>query len=203
MLELKDLEGIIQNPPYSPLSFDIPDSVDGSKRRAIFTKLNYFTADGRQTVSNKEQLAFLEVTFEVEYYNIIVSELPPEDEEGEPIEITSEYVFPDKGFSDSFIADYKTFVNGFTGVILAKSKDNFSPDLEGLVTTLNRLILDGVYTEEQILTNTAPGFTVVTQVKYFEMLFNNTDTGGNIPVKLLIESFAQTANWKDVNVKKI
>lgn len=208
MITTEQTKGLIYAPTFSPLVFDIPNSIDGSIRKATFLKLEYFTADNLPP-EVKKQTSFLKVSFHVKCYLRTLEEQDDiitydENEEEvrtpqEPLVIDREIIGRD--FFEEFIADYKTIVNALNGgEVIISGTSGSSINYDVLKDYINDLIENEVYTEEQVLSGQMSSHLFVNQITFFEMLFNDENNGGYIPVKGMIQSFALNANWGDIEV---
>lgn len=194
---------IIYKPEPQKLIVPISDSaVGGFKREVEFIGLNYYTGGKIDSTPEQEEVTkFLSVKFIIHYFELIEQEITTLDELGQEVTTTIEVRRDVKSLSsevqeDTFIADYKTYVELATGRILAKPGEN-------LETEIAKLVTDGVYTQAFVDSN---DFVVVTQIDYFELAFNREDPNnpqfnGMIPIKPMLIDWANNATFKDIEIK--
>lgn len=192
-MTIEQIKTQISNPDFEKLEFPIPDSIDGSKRKATFIKLKYYTGDNQPTEGLIKQTSFLQVSFEVKCYKPTIIQDPSYLNEDmvevvpEPREVLLE--LKGRNFVDVFTADWKTIVTE-TGNVIA-TPYNGDIDYVGVSEWIEKGITNGEFTLESIP-------KLLSQIAFFKTLF--TSNHGLIPVKAMIEKFANEAKWKDVEL---
>lgn len=195
----------IYKPEDDKLIVPISDSIVGFKREVEFIELRYFTgADGVNTPEVQNLIKFLEVKFLIHYFQIVEEEVETFDEFDNPItEVITKRIniksLPSDVREDTFIANYKTYVDMSNGMIIAVGYENLEAGIADLVNK-------GVYTQVHV---DSEDFVVGTQIDYFEKAFNNVNPSlppemqGLIPIKPMIYEWAQQAKFKDIIVEPV